>query len=67
MKTDLFILLFFYIASLLTILGYGLIFQKLIKAPKNLFCIGYTGLFGVFFFNRDFLYYKYFFSTQLIA
>ena len=49
MKPDLFIFLFFYITSLFTILGYGLIFQKLIKAPKNLFCIGYTGLFGVFF------------------
>ena len=49
MKPDLFILLFFYITSLLSILGYGLIFQKLIKTPKNLICIGYTGLFGVFF------------------
>ena len=49
MKPDLFILLFFYITSLFSILGYGLIFQKLIKTPKNLICIGYSGLFGVFF------------------
>tara|TARA_Y100000816_G_scaffold183065_1_gene132648 strand:+ start:2378 stop:4060 length:1683 start_codon:yes stop_codon:yes gene_type:complete len=49
MKLDLFILFFFYTTSLLSILGYGLVFQKLIKTSRSPICIGYTGLFGIFF------------------
>ena len=49
MNFDLLIFLFFYISSIISILGYGLIFQKIINIPKNDFCLGYSGLIGIFF------------------
>ena len=49
MKLDLLILIFFYTTSLFSILGYGLIFQKIIKTSEKIICLGYTGLFGIFF------------------
>ena len=49
MKLDLLILIFFYTTSLFSILGYGLIFQKIIKTSKKIICLGYTGLLGILF------------------
>ena len=49
MKLDLFILFFFYLASILSTLGYGLYFQRIIDIPNNKKCLGYSGLIGVFF------------------
>ena len=49
MNFDLLIFLFFYISSIISILGYGLIFQKIINISKNDFCLGYSGLIGIFF------------------
>ncbi len=49
MKLDIFILFFFYFASILSTLGYGLYFQKIINIPYDRKCLGYSGLIGVFF------------------
>ncbi len=49
MKLDVFILFFFYLVSILSTLGYGLYFQKIIKIPYNKTCLGHSGLIGVFF------------------
>ena len=49
MKLDFFILFFFYLVSILSTLGYGLYFQRIINIPYNKKCLGYSGLIGVFF------------------
>ena len=49
MKLDFFILFFFYLVSILSTLGYGLYFQRIINIPFNKKCLGYSGLIGVFF------------------
>ena len=49
MKLDFFILFFFYLVSILSTLGYGLYFQKIINIPYNKKCLGYSGLIGLFF------------------
>jgi len=49
MNFDLFIFLFFYLFSVISILGYGLILLSIIKIPKAGYYLGYAGLFGVFF------------------
>ena len=49
MNFDLFIFLFFYIFSIISVLGYGFILQSIIKIPKTKFYLGYSGLSGIFF------------------
>ena len=49
MKLDFFTLYFFYLVSILSTLGYGLYFQKIINIPYYKKCLGYSGLIGVFF------------------
>ncbi len=49
MKLDFFILFFFYLVSILSTLGYGLYFQRIINIPYNKKCLGYSGLIGLFF------------------
>ena len=49
MKLDFFILFFFYLVSILSTLGYGLYFQRIINIPYKIKCLGYSGLIGVFF------------------
>ena len=56
MKIDLFILFFFYFASIFSALGYGIYFQKKINIPAKSICLGYSLLIGVFFL----LIYSYF-------
>ena len=56
MKIDLFILFFFYFASIFSTLGYGIYFQKKINIPAKSICLGYSLLIGVFFL----LIYSYF-------
>ena len=56
MKIDIFILFFFYFASIFSTLGYGIYFQKKINIPAKSICLGYSLLIGVFFL----LIYSYF-------
>ena len=49
MKIDIFILFFFYFASIFSTLGYGIYFQKKINIPAKSICLGYSLLIGVFF------------------
>ena len=56
MKIDIFILFFFYFASIFSALGYGIYFQKKINIPAKSICLGYSLLIGVFFL----LIYSYF-------
>ena len=49
MKLDLLILFFFYMVSILSTLGYGLYFQRIINIPYKKICLGYSGLIGIFF------------------
>ena len=49
MKLDFFILFFFYLVSILSTLGYGSYFQRIVNIPFKKKCLGYSGLIGVFF------------------
>ncbi len=49
MNFDLLIFLFFYKFSIISILGYGFLFQKITNIQKKEFCLGYSGLLGIFF------------------
>ena len=49
MKLDFFILFFFYLVSILSTLGYGSYFQRIVNIPSKKKCLGYSGLIGVFF------------------
>ena len=62
MKLDIFILFFFYLASILSTLGYGLYFQKIINIPYNKKCLGYSGLIGVFFLTIYSYFSNFFYS-----
>ena len=46
---DLFILLFFYILIILSVLGYGLLFQNFLYQKIERYDLGYVGLYGIFF------------------
>ena len=49
MKPDFFILFFFYFVSILSTVGYGLYFQKVINIPVSKRCLGFSALIGIFF------------------
>ena len=49
MKPDFFILFFFYFVSVLSTVGYGLYFQKVINIPVSKRCLGFSALIGIFF------------------
>ncbi len=49
MKPDFFILFFFYFISILSTVGYGLHFQKVINIPVSKRCLGFSALIGIFF------------------
>ena len=49
MNFDILILFIFYFASIFSITGFGLLFQKLAGFSHKKNCIGYNGIFGLFF------------------
>ena len=49
MNSDILILFIFYFVSIFSITGYGLLFQKIVGFPSSKNCIGYHGIFGLFF------------------
>ena len=49
MKPDFFIIFFFYFVTILSTVGYGYYFQKLINIPLGKRCLGFSGLIGIFF------------------
>ena len=49
MNFDILILFTFYFVCIFSIIGFGLLFQKLVGFPSSKNCIGYHGIFGLFF------------------
>jgi len=49
MNFEILILFIFYFASIFSIIGFGLMFQKLAGFSSSKNCIGYHGIFGLFF------------------
>ena len=48
MNFDILILFTFYFVCIFSIIGFGLLFQKLVGFPSSKNCIGYHGIFGLF-------------------
>ena len=65
MKPDFFIIFFFYFVTILSTVGYGYYFQKLINIPLGKRCLGFSGLIGIFFLTTYSYFSNFFYKHDI--